>query len=141
MPDEAVRPIPESFEFSPEQEASFAGLATGLRFAGRCEMVLGAMQVVLAVTGYATSKSVNISFLIAGLTFLLVGWWTTTAARPLVAVVQTRGRDVPHLMDAVFRLTKVHAAIGWVLAFAAVATGIELGSFLAKIIGRATGSG
>jgi hypothetical protein len=63
---------------------------------------------------------------------LLIGIWTINAAQSFKLVVETKGRDIPHLMAALTALRKLYTIMFWLLIAAlalvllAIATGILL---------------
>jgi len=63
---------------------------------------------------------------------LLIGIWTINAANSFKLVVDTRGHDIPHLMNALTSLRKLYTLMFWfliaalVLIVLAVAAGILL---------------
>jgi hypothetical protein len=61
-----------------------------------------------------------IAMAIAGLFLLLVGVWTRQAASGFGGIVQTRGKDVSRLMDALGSLNRAYGLIYYVMLVAAI---------------------
>jgi hypothetical protein len=61
-----------------------------------------------------------IAFAVAGLFLLLVGLWTKQAAVGFAGIVQTKGKDVSRLMDALGALHRAYGLIYWIMLIAAI---------------------
>jgi hypothetical protein len=74
--------------------------------------------------GIAMSSGVN------GLIYLLIGAWTWSASRSFQKIVDTTGRDIHHLMDAVSSLHKMYALIYTLIVIALLALLVATGIFI-----------
>ena len=112
------------YEFTKPQEAVIGDLAGKMRFVGAFMFalaMLGALQGALFVANHG-GREFDALGLINVLIFGLIGFWTLSAAREFSAVVETKGWDVPHLMDALRSLRKMYTLLFALLIGAIIAS-------------------
>jgi hypothetical protein len=125
-PPPVSAPTPE-YEFSEDHKERFSTLAVSMSFVGVCVTLLGLTSIVFAAgAGYAGFPGGALGLAIGAAVCIPFGWWTASAGRSLSALVRTRGRDVPLLMDALAQLRKLFwfapvLIIAYAAAIAAVA--------------------
>ena len=76
-----------------------------------------------AISGGFWSSPITVSslvFALAGLLLFVVGMWTRQAAVGFAGIVQTKGRDISRLMDALGALERKYGLIYSILVFAAI---------------------
>jgi hypothetical protein len=74
--------------------------------------------------GIAVSSAVN------GILYLLIGMWTRGAARSFQKIVDTTGRDIRHLMEALSELYKMYALIYTLIVIGLLVLIASLGVFI-----------
>lgn len=111
------------YELGSEQRALISSLAWYMRVLGVVLIVLGGFQLTF---GLLANRSGNAGPLIQGLLGLIMGGLTAGVASNFRRVVESRGQDISHLMDALSGLKLIYAIQVWVfgIALAAVAVAI-----------------
>jgi len=106
-----------SYEFGPEDNATFNGLAKAMKFVGVVSGVLGVLQIIGGLLSGHLSGIVT-----AGQGFLLVviAGWLVSASGALADVVATEGNDIRNLMFAMKKLKSVYTLQAWLLGIACV---------------------
>jgi len=74
--------------------------------------------------GIALTSGIN------GLLYLLMGMWTRSAARSFQQVVDTTGRDIRHLMDALSELNKMYSLVYTLIVIGLLVLIAALGLFV-----------
>jgi hypothetical protein len=103
-----------SYEFTPEQCQVIGRLASYMTIFGGVLMLFGAGQILDGLAGRAGSAA----RLMQGAFILVIGGLTAYAAAGFLLVVETRSRDVDHLMAALSGLKLVYAIQVWVAGVA-----------------------
>jgi hypothetical protein len=93
--------LPAQFEFSAEQNTTVGELATKMRFVGLFLIIGGVLECLMVLKG-------DLGGLIGGLVEIVLGVWTRRAADSFQKIVDTKGRDISHLMDALVDLLKMY---------------------------------
>jgi len=114
----AERPAAAQYEFRPEQKQAIAGLAWYMRIVGGALVIFGGFQLVVGLT---VTRQENASLILQGILGLAIGGLTAHAAAAFQRIVDTRGRDIDHLMGALDRLTFIYAIQVLLLGVALVA--------------------
>jgi hypothetical protein len=96
------------YEFNQGENAVFSTLASSMKFVAIALMVLGALSILLVLTG-------DFSTLVSGVVYIFIGIWTRSAANSIRAVVDTEGSDIMHLMNAMGDLNKLYNLQKWLL--------------------------
>ena len=94
--DENETQAAAGYEFTVSQNAVIQKTATYAKVWGIFSIVLGAMQVVVGLSGGG--------LLLAGIVSIVIGTVFIGVARSLKAVVVTDGNDIDHMMDALRKL-------------------------------------
>jgi hypothetical protein len=133
--DEFVERVPAShapYEFTPSQDDIIATLAKKMKFVGVFYLVASAIVALAGFVAFFFSPLVALFYLLMVTPELLIGIWTVHAAHSFKLVVETKGRDIPHLMDALTDLRKLYTLMFWLLlaAFVFVLLVIAAGIFL-----------
>ena len=138
VPPQAAPPagqqaIPHSpHEFSPSQDEIIRGLARKMNFVGIFYVVTSCFLCLAGLIALFFSPLIGVFYFILLIPELLIGIWTIHASRSFRLVVDTTGRDIPHLMGALTDLRKLYTLMFWLLIAAlmivllAVAAGILL---------------
>jgi hypothetical protein len=82
-----------------------------------------------AISGGFWSSPITVSslvFALAGLLLFVVGMWTRQAAVGFAGIVQTKGRDISRLMEALGALHQKYGLIYTILLFAAITSLLSL---------------
>jgi hypothetical protein len=129
---------PARYEFTPEQNDLIGDLAKKMRLVGLISVVLGVLNllsaILLLVFIFQDKIPANVvasipedarkelpptnylwGFVIqgaaSGLILLLIGIWTRASAASFQLIVDTTGRDISHLMDALGSLRKMYTLL------------------------------
>jgi uncharacterized membrane protein len=107
-------------------------LAKRMKFVGVFYIVVGALVGLIGLVALFFSPLVGIVYILSLLPQLLIGLWTTNAATSFRQIVDTRGHDIPYLMNALASLRKLYTLQFWLLiiAMALIVLGIAAGVFL-----------
>lgn len=106
---------PPQFEFTSAQEKLIRDLARKMRFVGLAFLVIG---IATPIVEFAAVRSVRLD--LAFLVYILIGIWTFSAGNAFMKVVETHGRDITHVMDALGALKSMYGLIFWLLIAALV---------------------
>ena len=117
-----------TYEFTPEQCQVIGRLASYMTIFGGVLMLFGAGQILDGLAGRAGSAA----RLMQGAFILVIGGLTAYAAAGFLLVVETRSRDVDHLMAALSGLKLVYAIQVWV---AGIALAIGAIALIAALVG------
>jgi hypothetical protein len=89
---------------------------------------LSMLKEALAGGFWASPLTVSsLAFAMAGLFLFLLGLWTRKAAMSFAGIVQTKGRDVERLMDALGAMHRKYSLMYTVLLVAALVSIVSLG--------------
>lgn len=132
QPAAGPKPVPPGYEFSANQNETIRVLAGKMKFVGIFYIVVAVLFGFVGLLALFFSPFVGIVYLIAIVPQLLIGIWTTNAATSFRQVVDTRGHDIPYLMNALSSLRKLYTLQFWllILALAGLVLGIAVGVFL-----------
>ena len=112
---ERPAPVPGGpYEFTLEQNATIASLARYLRLAGIALVAFGAVQAIAAFMAERGGAAIFVQ----GLLSLVLGALAVSIASHFRRIVDSRGRDIGHLMDALARLRLMYAIQVWTIALA-----------------------
>ena len=108
------------YEFTMGQDDIIRSLSKKMKFVGVFYVVVSAI-VGLAGLGFMFLNAwIGLFYMIMLTPPLLIGIWTLNAAKSFKLVVDTKGHDVPHLMNALNSLRKLYTMIFWILIIALV---------------------
>src|SRR5262245_61914780 len=126
------------YEFTEQQNQLLAGLSSKMGVVGTFLSVVGVLEVLAAVVAVAAALRSNfppdllaripsdvhhrlpgnselwafaIQGGVAGLLYLLMGIWTSSSAASFRQIVDTRGSDISHLMNALGSLNRMYTLI------------------------------
>lgn len=109
------------YEFSEAENQTITTLANRMKWVGFFLLVIGGgmglVSIVILVKS-ALESSLELSaliFLLFALIFLLVGIWTSSAAKSFALIAATSGSDVGNLMDALTSLLKLYYLQFWLI--------------------------
>jgi hypothetical protein len=103
-----------SYEFSPDENATFARLAMKMRSVGSWFELYGAILVgyfVLRALPGPRGRTIAALDLATGLLFILLGHLTRRGAHAFRQIATTEGSDVGHLRNALLDLTRFYTWI------------------------------
>ena len=118
-PDEPARSQPP-YEFSPSQDEIVRALAGKMKFVGVFYVLTSCFLCLAGLVCLFFSPLLGVFYLILLIPELLIGIWTIHAAHSFRLVVDTTGRDIPHLMGALTDLRKLYTLMFWLLIAALV---------------------
>lgn len=124
---DAVSPSaqPDPYEFTPDQNALIARLASKMLFVGLFALGLGIAAIVVG----AVRRDVSIIF--SGSLYAVIGLWTERSGRSFRFIALTKGQDIRHLMHALEDLRRLYTLQFWICFLALVATVVLLGASVA----------
>lgn len=126
---ERPAPVPGGpFEFTREQNATIASLARYLRLAGIALVAFGGVQAVAAFMAERGGAAIFVQ----GMLSLVLGALAISIAAHFRRIVDSRGRDIGHLMDALGRLRLMYAIQVWTIALAIAAVAVVTAYALAR---------
>ncbi|WP_019501575.1 hypothetical protein [Pseudanabaena sp. PCC 6802] len=129
----------QNYEFNDSENSIFADVATKMRAVGFISMFFGSVGAVLSLFLLSQAKEPRATHqailgIIQGGYFLLIGTWTSNAGSSFKQIVDSRGKDISNLMDAMRSLRKLYTLQYWLLALAMVVVVFAaIASFLAGL--------
>jgi hypothetical protein len=117
----------KQYEFKPGENKIIGQLAFKMHFVG---LFLLAMGLIIIAIGVAVVF--HVGPIISGTLACVVGLWTQRASMSFKNVVQTEGRDITHLMDALDDLRKLYTLQYWLLVLGLL---LALAGLLAVYLG------
>jgi hypothetical protein len=145
------------YEFTETQNRGIGSLARKMRLVGLVAVVLGAVELILGLLLliYAFRDqlpaevlrripedalkqlpppsqlwAVVVQAATSALIFLLIGMWTRSAAREFQQIVDTRGQDISHLMNALGSLHKMYSLLYTIIVVGILAFLLSIGMLL-----------
>lgn len=107
------------YEFSAHENTVLEKLASRMHFVGLFALAIGILVIVAGVLRHRPFA------IISGAFYALFGIWTQRASASFHDVVDTKGRDIHHLMHAVDDLRKLYTVQYWMCLIAlAIAIGL-----------------
>ena len=146
---------PAQYEFTAAQNEVIGGLGRKMKLVGLIILIFGILNLVNAVLFQVAYTQINNEkipaevrdeltklgqrerwlitgyLVLVGAVFCAVGAWTRSAGGSFGEVVETRGRDINHVMDGFTTLNKMYSLIATTLVAAILA-------YLVLVIVRAT---
>ena len=120
------------YEFSNPQDDVIRSLSRKMKFVGVFYVLASGLMGVAGLIALFLSPVAGVFYLILLIPELLIGIWTLHAANSFQMVVETRGHDIPHLMNALTALRKLYTVMFWLLiaGLALLLLAIAIGMFL-----------
>jgi hypothetical protein len=103
------------FEFDVNQNDLLEDLSGKMRFVGLLLLVVGALNGVAGVIILFSKMQDGLSSIVAGVIFVLIGFWTRQASTSFTQIVETEGHDISNLMIALGELRKLYALQYWMI--------------------------
>jgi hypothetical protein len=102
------------YEFAPAQNEIIRTVSSRMRWVGAFLIAIG---VAAAVLGLLSLSEGGIAFvtIIQAMIYVLIGIWTTSAARDFGLIVRTTGSDVTNLMNGFGALKKLYTLQFWLI--------------------------
>jgi hypothetical protein len=119
----------KQYEFKPGENKIIGQLAFKMHFVGLFLLAMGLMIIAIGV-----AVVFHVGPIISGTLACVVGLWTQRASMSFKNVVQTQGRDITHLMDALDDLRKLYTLQYWLLVLGLL---LALAGLLAVYLGYA----
>jgi hypothetical protein len=117
----------KQYEFKPAENKIIGQLAFKMQFVGLFLLVMGLIIIAIGVAVVFHAGPI-----ISGTLACVVGLWTQRASMSFKNVVQTEGRDITHLMDALDDLRKLYTLQYWLLVLGLL---LALAGLLAVYLG------
>ena len=112
-----IPPPNESYEFTEEQNGVIGSLAFYMRFCGIVMLVAAGLQFVVGLLTITRGGFVNVGVAIIS---LIVGVLTLQAASGFRRIVDTRGKDIGYLMQALQSLRTLYRIQTWMIIIALI---------------------
>lgn len=129
------------YEFDGAQEVVIRDLAGAMQFVGTVSIVLAVLMWLIGIATMFMGNPAGLAQIVQGVLMIFIGVWTRSAARSFQLVVDTKGSDIPNLMNALGELRRLYNLQKWlmilmfVLIVLAFVGGIAAGIFLAARTG------
>jgi len=117
----------KQYEFKPGENKIIGQLAFKMHFVGLFLLAIGLIIIAIGV-----AVVFHVGPIISGTLACVVGLWTQRASMSFKNVVQTQGRDITHLMDALDDLRKLYTLQYWLLVLGLL---LALAGLLAVYLG------
>jgi hypothetical protein len=151
------------YEFTEQQNQLLGNLASKMAVVGTFLTVVGGLELLAAVVAVAAALRSNfppdllaripadvhnrlpgnshlwafaIQGGVAGLLYLLMGTWTSSSAASFRQIVETRGSDITHLMNALGALNRMYTLIYTIVLFVVVMTVLAIVMLLLSAFAR-----
>ena len=111
---------PVGYEFTIAQNESIRVLSRRMKFVGIFYVIASVLMGLAGLVALFIAPLIGVLYLILLTPQLLIGIWTINAASSFKLVVDTRGHDIPHLMNALTSLRKLYTLMFWLLIVALV---------------------
>jgi uncharacterized membrane protein len=115
-----VPPPQPPYEFTSAQDDIIRALAGKMKFVGIFYIVASCFVGLAGLISLFFSPLISAFYLVLLTPELLIGIWTINAAQSFKLIVETRGRDIPHLIGALTALRKLYTLMFWLLIVALV---------------------
>jgi hypothetical protein len=103
------------YEFTMAQNATIKVLADRMKFIGVLYLACAVFVAFAGIDFLLCASLMSIGFFSMVAFFGFIGWWTYKGSVSLQAIVQTKGNDVMHLMDALEDLRKIYNGTFWLM--------------------------
>lgn len=118
-PDEpqqpGARPAVPGYEFTLAQDEVIRALSKKMNFVGYFYIVASALVGLAGLSLMFVNAWIGLFYMILLTPELLIGLWTLNAGKSFRLVVDTKGHDIPHLMQALGSLRKLYTLMFWIL--------------------------
>jgi hypothetical protein len=102
------------YEFTPEQNETIRTVSSRMRWVGAFLIAIGVAAAVLGLLSLSEG-GIAIVTLVQAVIYILIGVWTTSAARSFALIVQTSGSDLSNLMNGFEALKKLYTLQFWLV--------------------------
>jgi hypothetical protein len=117
----------QEYEFTEEQDKKIVKLAGKMKWVAICLMGIGGVSIFANLV-----RGSNLMSLLFAVVYALTGYWTFGASKSFRKIVDTRRKDITHLMAAIEKLFNVYNLQFWAIIIAGVvmvlAIGMAIGS-------------
>lgn len=131
MADQALSST--AYEFTPAQNETIGTLASKMKILGWVYIAQGVLTGIFGGIALLLIPLAGLMYLVITAVVLFTGLWTRSASSSFRMIVQTKGSDINHLMDALDSLRKLYTLQVWLLVGALVL--IALGVLAAIFVG------
>ncbi len=97
-----------NYEFTDEQNGMLTVLSRRMKYVGLLQIFLGVLIGCFCALTIVHQPLLGISYLLQTLLAATFGVWTNSASYSFKLIVDTTGRDIDHLMNAVGELRKLY---------------------------------
>ena len=106
----------DSYEFNAEQNELIADLARKMKTVGIFMAAIGALTAIGCLTSAMRARlDLAIALALAAAFLIAVATWTLMAGREFRRIVDTRGNDIPHTMNALAQLRRFYTLHFWLI--------------------------
>ena len=119
------------YEFTSAQNDTITNLASKMNLVAIFTIAIGILNAVVnLVQGRIGTIAIG---LIYGAIFVLIGFWTVSAARAFRKIVDTQGSDINHLMEALENMRRMYHFQFWVILIAMILILIAVGVLIGNL--------
>ncbi|MFH0990853.1 MAG: hypothetical protein V1799_12635 [bacterium] len=115
QPPKEQKPVPVGYEFNAMQDSTIRQLASKMKFVGIFMIIVCSLYAILGLFSLMVSPLITLIYLLFLTPLFLMGLWTTQASKAFRQVVDTKGHDIPFLMEALESLRKLYTLQFWIL--------------------------
>lgn len=112
-----------AFEFSTSQNQLVGSLAGKMKWVAYFLFAGAGLLVVFSLLAF---EELGLGGVFQAILMLVIGLWTKKAATAFRLIVETEGRDIANLMDAILELKRLYTLQFW-LSIAAIVLGVTGG--------------
>jgi len=103
------------YEFDGAQEVVIRDLASAIQFVGTVSIVLAALMWLIGIATMFMGNPAGLAQIVQGVLMIFIGIWTRSASRSFQLVVDTKGSDIPNLMNALGELRRLYNLQKWLM--------------------------
>lgn len=104
-----------AYEFTPTQNLTLQVLSHRMKFIGLLYLVFAGIVGIAGISMLLTSLAQALAAFLEVVFFAFLGLWTYRGAAAFRLIVETRGSDISHLMDALENLRRIYNLQFWLM--------------------------
>ena len=103
------------YEFDSSQEVVIRDLAGSMQFVGTVSIVVAVVMWLAGIATMFMGNPAGLAQIVQGVLMVFIGVWTRSSARSFQLVVDTKGSDIPNLMNALGELRRLYSLQKWLM--------------------------
>lgn len=105
----------QDYEFNELQNVTLRVLASRMKLVGIFYIAIGGLIAAVGFLVLFFLPGAGIVYMLLAIPNLVIGIWTSTASSSFRLIVETKGYDIDHLMNALEALRKLYTLQFWML--------------------------